>query len=238
MLYTALQLLIATSLGQPTTVSPMQAEHRVLDANRLPATAAQVAAFVPKGWKLERQLSGDLNTDKRPDKVLMLIEQQSPDPQDDTRYRALMVLLTQPDGNLRRVGVGSKLLYCTSCFGALGGEGIQPELSIERGVLLVSHYAGSRWAYNVLQRFRFEPNSSRVRLIGEDYTSVDRANGSSKSLSTNMLTGQQVLQVQPAEGQPQPAPQRRTVRVPKLYLEDVDPESEQSMSWTPKGFLG
>ncbi|WP_162910638.1 hypothetical protein [Hymenobacter oligotrophus] len=238
MLNLTLPWLLAAFLGHAATPNPLQAERRMLDAQRLPASAPAPAAFVPKGWRLEQQLLGDLNADRRPDKVLMLIEQQSPDPQDDTRYRALVVLLAQPDGRLLRAGVGSKLLYCTTCFGALGGEGTQPQLSIARGVLLVSHYAGSRWAYQVLQRFRYETATGRMRLIGEDYTSIDRASGASKSLSTNMLTGKQVMQVQPAEGQPKPAPQPRTVRVPKLYLEDVDPESEQSMSWTPKGFLG
>ncbi|UYZ60981.1 hypothetical protein [Hymenobacter latericus] len=238
MLNLTLSLLIAASLGRLTAAGPRQHEPRVLDARRLPLAAAQPAAFVPKGWQLEQQLSGDLNADQRPDKVLMLIEQQSPDPDDDTRYRALVVLLTQPNGSLQRVGVGGKLLYCTSCFGALGGEGTRPELRIARGVLLVSHYAGSRWAYQVLQRFRYEGATGRMRLIGEDYTSTDRASGASKSLSTNMLNGQQVIEAQPAEGQPKTAPQRRTVRVPKLYLEDVDPDSDQSASWTPKGFLG
>jgi hypothetical protein len=212
-------------------LSAQNNDRRLLDARLLPATATTPAPFVPKGWKIEQQLSADLNADQRPDQVLMLIEQQAPASDDDTRYRALVVLLTQPDGRLRPAGVGSKLLYCTTCFGALGNPELsKPELRIAKGVLLVEHLSGSRWSNTVLQRFRYEPTTGRMRLIGEDFTAQDRATGNSETRSTNLLTGQQVVERFSGEKR-RGTTQRRTVPAPKLYLEDVDPEADQASAW-------
>ncbi|KAA9332465.1 hypothetical protein F0P96_13420 [Hymenobacter busanensis] len=134
----------------------------LLDPKRVPLTAKKPADFVPAGWQLEQQLSGNLNADARPDRVLMLVEKATINDNSVDRNRALLVLLAQPDGSLKRVGVGPKALYCTGCFGALAGpEGGTPELSFDRGSLLVEHMAGSRFMTVQTQRFRYETASGR-----------------------------------------------------------------------------
>src|SRR3712207_3551374 len=96
---------------------------RYLDAKLVPAEGRAAAEFVPRGWKLEGaegEVTGDLNEDGKPDKVLRLVEDmpvERPDGVYNTRYRALVILLARPGGGFRRAAVATRLLGCTLCAG-------------------------------------------------------------------------------------------------------------------------
>jgi len=51
-----------------------QDNRQLIDRARIPAEAEKVEQFVPDGWKVEEQLTGDLNGDSLPDYVLKLVE--------------------------------------------------------------------------------------------------------------------------------------------------------------------
>jgi hypothetical protein len=108
---------------------------------------------------------------------------------------------------------------------------------VNKGVLVVEHFSGSRWSNTILQRFRYEAASGRMRFIGEDHTTVDRTTANGEAVSTNLLNGQQTIDKFYGEEKRKSSTQRRTVRVPKLYLEDVDPDAEQASAWLPKSSL-
>lgn len=175
-----------------------QDERPVLDARLVPATGATPEAFVPKGWKIEEPISGDLNNDKRPDVVLDLIEDipaENAEGVPNTRMRALVVLFREPDNSLRRVGVGPWVLWCTTCGGMLGDpSGSGGLVRIEKGVLIVDQLSGSREATNQVERFRWDPKKGSIMKIGDDIINYDRLDGSSETVSTNFLTGMQVLE--------------------------------------------
>src|SRR3954468_1049274 len=124
----AIILSLTLILSQTALASVRQDDDapRYLDAKLVPAEGRSVADFVPRGWKLEGdegELTGDLNRDGAPDKVLRLIEDiavQRPDGVYNTRYRALVVLLAQTGGGFKRAAVATRLLGCTLCSGALG----------------------------------------------------------------------------------------------------------------------
>ena len=44
-----------------------QDEAGTIDVSRIPAQAKDAASFVPAGWKIEEQVTGDLNGDSLPD---------------------------------------------------------------------------------------------------------------------------------------------------------------------------
>ena len=51
-----------------------QDERVVIDKSLVPATADDVQKFVPRGWKIEEQIKGDLNADSVADYALKLVE--------------------------------------------------------------------------------------------------------------------------------------------------------------------
>ena len=177
----------------------MQDARHLLDPKLVPMNGATTKAFVPKGWKSQDEQTGDLNSDGLPDAVLQLIEDKPVrDAKDEfqERQRAMLILFKTADGNYRRAAVANRLLMCASCGGMLGGTGEYPvgEVKIEKGVLIVSQLAGSRNATDLLQRFRYDPATKKFLMIGQDVNNFDRMTGESEVVSTNYLTGKQVIE--------------------------------------------
>ncbi len=169
-----------------------QEDRAVVDKSRIPLEAIAVKDFVPPGWAVEEQLSGDLNDDSKPDLVLKLIEEKPPDGGDGAgdRQRALIILFRDQDGKLRRAAVADKLLQCASCGGAFYGTVEAPaNVKIDSGVLIVSQDHGSRNVTEQTFRFRYEPGAKKFILIGLDVTDNDRATGVVVEESTNFITG-------------------------------------------------
>ncbi len=180
------------------TAAP-QDTRRVLDPKLVPMSGAMTKAFVPKDWKAQDEQTGDLNGDGLPDAVLQLIEakpEQNTKGEFQERSRALLILFKMPDGQFSRAAVATKLLQCGGCGGMLGGTGETPgaDVKIEKGVLIVSQLSGARDAMDHLQRFRYDAPTQKFLLIGEDLKGYDRATGASETVSTNFLTGKQVIE--------------------------------------------
>src|SRR5262245_50311118 len=95
-----------------------QDDRRLIDKNRIPAEAETIAAFVPRGWKIEEQVAGDLNGDSAPDYLLKLVEDKPAKDEEGVateRQRALVIVLQKQGGKLSRAAVADKLLQCTRC---------------------------------------------------------------------------------------------------------------------------
>ena len=232
----AIILMLTLLLSQASAAAASRQDDdapRYLDAKLVPAEGRAVADFVPRGWKLEGdegELTGDLNKDGVPDKVLRLVEDiavQRPDGVYNTRYRALVVLLAQPGGGFKRAAVAARLLGCTLCSGALGDpEGMNVTIEIKSGVLNVHQLSGAREATDLTQRFRYDASSARFALIGQDVETYDRLEGNSESVSTNYLTGLRVekkSKITKRGRDPVVVSNKTThVKPARLYIEDVD----------------
>ena len=193
-----------------------QDERTTIKKSLIPATGNDTRDFIPSGWKLEEQLSSDLNNDGTPDYVLKLIENKPAKNSDEVndRARALIVLLQGADGKLSRAAIADKLLQCTGCGGAFYGVVDAPaNVKIENNVIVVEQDHGSREVSDVTFRFRYEATSKRFMLIGFDYTEHDRATAKVSLESTNYLTG-----VRKTNG--------RTSKITKtrIFLDDIDYE--------------
>ncbi|MDQ2642544.1 MAG: hypothetical protein M3020_01920 [Myxococcota bacterium] len=159
----------------------------------LPKRGATPAAFVLKGWSVEVKVEGDLDTDKKPDTVLVLLEDQ---PEDD-RERAVLVLL-QRDAGYVLGGSNVGLVACWMCSGAKGGEGT-PSIEIQKGVLLVDQMSGSRQFTTSLDRFRWNRSRRLFEWIGQDLRSADAITGESTETSCNFLTRECIETVSPPQ---------------------------------------
>lgn len=197
----------------------------LIDKSRIPAVAANVREFVPTGWKIEEQLSGDLNGDGLPDHALKLVEDKPTKDQDDIateRARALVIALTGKDGKLARAGVADKLLQCTRCGGAFYGVVESPaNVEIKKGSIVVDQDHGSRNLTNTTYRFRHDPETQRFVLIGFEYADADRMTAQVVSESTNYLTG--VRKVTRDKGE-KTLHNRTRISRKKIFLDEVDSE--------------
>lgn len=151
--------------------------------------------FVPGGWHIEKEVSGDLNDDRKTDRVIQIAEPggKADSPRFD-QQRSLIVLLATGQG-WQKIASAPKLLLCRGCAGMLGtdnGEYIQ--LEIKNRVLAVRQLAGSREAVQITHRFWIDRASQKFVRIGEDVNPYDRANGNEIRDSRNFLTGKRIVQ--------------------------------------------
>ena len=177
---------------------------------------------MPPGWKIEEQVTGELNGDGLGDYALKLVEDKSAKVQNDPaieRARALVIVLQGKDGKLARAAVADKLLQCTRCGGAFYGVVESPaNVKIEKGVIVVEQDHGSRNLTDTTYRFRYDPETQRFILIGFDFSDADRLTAATVSESTNYLTGVRV--VKRGKGD-RDTTSRAQIPRKKVYLEQV-----------------
>jgi hypothetical protein len=209
-----------------------QDEAAKIDRSRVPTQAAAPQKFAPAGWKIEAQITGDLNGDTIPDYALTLVEAKpEKDAEGDPteRGRALVVALATKDGQLIRAGVASSLLQCTRCGGAFYGVVETPvEVTIEKGVVVVQQDHGSREVTNTTYRFRYEPSSGKFLLIGFDLANADRATAQVTSESINYLTG--AREEMRSKGE-KDIKTRTTIPKRKIYLDDISAENMETAAY-------
>ncbi len=184
-------------------------------------TSYEIEEFIPKGWKLEYKTEGDLNGDKMPDTVLQLIQDEAEESEE--AQRTLVILIQEYDRKFTKFAEAKRLLMCKGCGGMLGSGA---SIEIKNGILLISQMYGSREGTNFLLRFRYEPQSKRFLLIGEDVNNFDRGTGAAETTSTNYLTGKQIItKSKGGETDVTESVQRKRVPKREIYIEDVSYEN-------------
>ncbi|MFZ6720972.1 hypothetical protein [Undibacterium sp. Ji49W] len=167
-----------------------QAQQTPPFGKKLPATAPALRDFVPRGWTVESQVSGDLNGDGQADIAAVVVENKAAADANNTfndRQRGLIVVLAGAKG-YSLLGSNDKLLQCLGCGGVKDGVNV----TIKNGVLIVSQYSGSREYSIYTWRFRLDAASQRLQMIGIDEEDTDGMVGKGSTVSTNLLTGQQI----------------------------------------------
>jgi hypothetical protein len=188
----------------------------------LPERGPSEAALLPRGWSVEDSVDADLDGDESSDRLLVLLQDER---EVTDRHRALVVLLRRGQGFVLG-GRNFGLLPCWGCTGMKGGHG-EPRLKVERGVLLVDQFGGSREVYASLQRFRWNRARGRFELIGRDTLLEDSADGSSTRTSCNLLTRRCEKTVTPPEidGEGKPVTSKRAAthyKLPKQRLPTLE----------------
>jgi hypothetical protein len=180
-----------------------------LTTSNNPAKQA-ITDFIPQGWEIEKEVSGDLNNDELADRVLQIAEVGD----SGARPRSLLILKATTSG-WEKIATAPKLLLCSGCAGMMGGQkGQHIRLTIENGVLIVNQLAGSRGAIAMTHRFWIDQASQKVVLVGEDLRPYDRVNGNEIIDSRNFLTGKQIVK----EYQGQRKGQKKLIRTQTLKV--------------------
>jgi hypothetical protein len=186
--------------------------------------AQEITDFIPQGWQIEKEVSGDLNNDGKADRVLQIAEVGD----SWQRPRSLLILKATRSG-WEKIATAPKLLLCSSCAGTMGGpKGQHIRLEIKDGVLIVNQLAGSRGAIAMTHRFWIDRSSQKIVLIGEDLRPYDRVNGNQIIASRNFLTGKQIVKEYQGQGNGQKKLIRtQTLKVSRdlMAIESVDIEA-------------
>lgn len=188
LLVTALFVVV---LALACTSKSVASEGILIDRSKIPLEGNTASDFVTAGWVVEEKILGDLNGDASPDLALKLvqIDKQANNDSDFEQRRALVILFKNKNNKLQRLAVANRLLQCTSCGGAFYGFSTAPaNVKIDKGILTVNQDRGSRVVTETTFRFRYDPKSQKIVLIGLDVITLDRATEETTESSTNFLT--------------------------------------------------
>src|SRR5215831_19383679 len=138
----------------------------------VPESAESAAALVPKGWRLEQSTltQVDLNGDGRPDAAFVISNGGADDPA--PVKHVLVLALRGSDGKLHRSVVNDAAVL-DGDEGGVFGDPFQ-ELKVERGVVVITHYGGSRDRWGFTHRYRFQ--NQQWTLIGLTLGNTDTLN--------------------------------------------------------------
>lgn len=160
--------------------------------------AATVQEFVPRGWRLEARADGDLDGDGKADTALVMreanpanvIADATCEKAFDTNPRIVAALLARPDG-YRLAGKSRDLIPRRDNPCQVDPFSDPGQIAIERGTLRLSlerMMSAGGWDAG-MTTFRFRWREGALRLIGFDYSNVQRNTGEMSLLSVNYLTG-------------------------------------------------
>lgn len=176
---------------------------------QIPAKGKNISDFIPKGYDSIATASGDLNKDQLADFVIVagssLENKEGLDFEaiDSLPARLLIVLLKDSSGWKLAANSESAVL-CRGCGGIFGDP--FADISVNNGIMVISHYGGSNWRWSYTHKFRYQQND--FYLIGQtriSYWDVEMCEKLDEFAGTdfedvNFLTGQYEKKQVSAEG--------------------------------------
>lgn len=194
----------------------------VFDPAQVASEGRRSEEFLPRGWKVGAHAEGDLNGDRLADHALQLV----PEDYDSSgvvaapEAQALLILLSERGGGLRRGALTTKLLV------SLVPQYIV-ELSIANGVLVIHQNFGMTDVADFTHRFHLDPRANRFLLIGKDAFNYHRPQGPrwpATRVSENYLTGVRLTTTDRwlRDGTNRPTTKRERIARTRAFVEDVD----------------
>jgi len=232
-------LLFALAL---TATARAQDELKIPDVTipHLPKTGADIAAFTPRGWVLEKQITGDLNNDGRPDLAFVL---QDNDPRNrlkqsadsdyiiNTNPRILAIAFANP------TGTGYTLVAQNSTLIPRWTEPNQDDhfdnkqpsvddggtLHIARNALSIGlHYFSSMGGWDAgLTTFTFRYQNNCFELIGLDNDNMQRGSGEETKTSANYSTHQLTIHTTNEQTKTNKTKHRQLPNTPPKTLDNI-----------------
>lgn len=198
----------------------------------LPATGASAKAFVPKGWVLEYQKSGDLNRDKREDLLFVLKMRRKANvvkneglgvPEFDTNPRILGAAFAE--GKTYRLVLQDHGLIPRPDSPTMD-DYLQDDnaVAVRRGafsVSLLSWSSAGSWSTGT-STFTFRYQDGCFRLIGYDNDYLHRGSGETLKTSINFVAGKAEFERGSIEDDGTGETRRRTIAKQALRcLQDI-----------------
>lgn len=167
----------------------------------LPREAAELAGFVPSGWKLETTSGGDLNRDGLADAALVLrmndpgnlvATDWDPEQKYDSNPRMLVVVFARKSAGFELAASDHQLIPRLE---NQNQDDPFDEVAIANGTLRVKMHlfmSAGGWQMGG-SAFTFRWHDGAFKLIGFDRDSVMRNSGETEQVSINYLTGRKLV---------------------------------------------
>jgi len=161
--------LLAAAILVAALCAPMPAQETKRPPFHVPESADTPAKFVPRGWRLEDETlkEVDLNGDGKLDAAFVISNGGATDP--NVVKHVLVLALRVSDSKLH-VSVVNDAAVLDGDEGGVFGDPFQG-LSVERGVVAIQHYGGSRDRWSFTHKYRFQ--NGQWELIGLEVGSTD-----------------------------------------------------------------
>jgi hypothetical protein len=189
-----LLMMVGVSVGGLSVISPATSATSSV-------TVRSAGLLLPTPYKMEYQYTLDIDNDGDQDVIIVGVDGIVPlaegaeNPDEGDGNRVLLVAQKVKQG-YRRIGLGRSAVRCRRCGGAFFGVLVASvDVETTRNGFVVTQESGSRELTQWIHRYRYE--RGKIRLTGLDRAVTDRANGSTQSESTNYLTGEKIVTVDP-----------------------------------------
>lgn len=160
----------------------------------VPEAVTEAAKFAPPGWRVREGTlkEGDLNNDGRPDALLVISHGGEGDAEAVYAKNVLVLALRGSDGKLHRSIVNDDAVLDGDEGGAFGDP--FDSVAIDRGVVVINHYGGSRDRWNFSHRYRYQNN--QWTLIGltlgnSDTLNLEHYDDQDINLSTGLVNARE-----------------------------------------------
>ena len=147
----------------------------------VPGSGKSSQDFVPDNYKLNDELSTDINGDGKEDKVLIL--EEDTDWYED-RPRIIAVVFNEGEGY--QLKAQNNYIVMRVGHGGVWGDPYDGMSPAKNGFKL-NFYGGSNWRWNITYQFRYE--NVGFRLIGVESVSIFTGDGRFEKWSYNLLSG-------------------------------------------------
>ena len=125
------------------------------------AQTGTIKSFIPKDYDTLQTATGDLNNDGVNDVALVLynkIENKDDGSVDQDKIPPrLLIILFGTKQDYIKSAFSSKAIMCKDCGGVFGDP--FNDITIQKEVLVISHYGGSSDRWSFTDRFRFQNNN-------------------------------------------------------------------------------
>lgn len=172
----------------------------IIFAQTVPATGKSVNDFVPKNWKIIKQVQGDLNKDRKED-VVLVIEENNPEniikneglgsSELNLNPRTLLIIFKTQNGyelkEMNKTFIPKENDEESPC---LMDPLVEGDIQINKGVLLLSlNYWLSCGSYGISRdTYTFRYQNGEFELIGFDSMEASRSSGEIIEHSVNFST--------------------------------------------------
>ena len=116
----------------------------------------ELLSFVPKNYTILDTISGDLNLDAFPDKILVLkrIGEDTIQVENEEHLeRPLLLLIRDSKNKLHLAKRNDKTVYCIDCGGMMGDPFMG--VVIKNGFFTIEHYGGSSWKWTLEVTYKY-----------------------------------------------------------------------------------
>lgn len=131
----------------------------------------ELSKHIPKGFVAMDTLSGEVNSDRYKDLIMVLKETGEDTITSRTTIRPLLIFTGQSDGSLKLAARNDKVVHCIDCGGVMGDpyEG----MATSEAAFSVHMYGGSRWKWSRNIIFMFSRKHNDWVLLGDNRNTWD-----------------------------------------------------------------